>query len=159
MQQSVTLDSQDLAIVSALQENGALTNAELAERVRLSPSQSSRRRTRLEESGVIRGYRAEIDPLRVGLGVTVYIQVTLATHSGQNAKRFRELVARTPTILEAHALTGDADYLVKVVVEDLPALGALVNQVLLPHESVARVRSNIVLETLKQGGKLPIGGR
>jgi DNA-binding Lrp family transcriptional regulator len=159
MQQSVTLDDQDLAIVSALQENGALTNAELAEHVRLSPSQSSRRRTRLEETGVIRGYRAEIDPLRVGLGVTVYIQVTLATHSGQNAKRFRELVARTPAILEAHALTGDADYLVKVVVEDLPALGALVNQVLLPHESVERVRSNIVLETLKQGAKLPIGGR
>ena len=132
---------------------------ELAERVRLSPSQSSRRRTRLEEAGVIKGYRAEIDPARVGLGVTVYIQVTLATHSGQNAKRFRELVARTPAILEAHALTGDADYLVKAVVEDLAALGALVNQVLLPHESVERVRSNIVLETLKQGAKLPIGGR
>lgn len=156
MQQSIILDDQDRAIVSALQENGALTNAELAERVRLSASQSSRRRARLEEAGVIKGYRAEIDPVRVGLGVTVYIQVSLATHSGQNAKRFRDLVSRTPEILEAHALTGDADYLVKAVVGDLPALGALVNQVLLPHESVERVRSNVVLETLKAGGKLPI---
>jgi DNA-binding Lrp family transcriptional regulator len=156
MQENVTLDAQDIAILSALQENGALTNAELAERVRLSASQSSRRRTRLEESGVIKGYRAEIEPLRVGLTVTVFIQVSLATHSGQNAKRFRDLVARTPEILEAHALTGDADYLVKAVVEDLASLGRLVNQVLLPHESVERVRSNVVLETLKQGGRLPL---
>ena len=80
----------------------------------------------------------------------------MATHSGQNAKRFRDLVARTPEILEAHALTGDADYLMKVVVEDLAALGRLVNQVLLPHESVERVRSNVVLETLKQGTRLPL---
>ncbi len=156
MQETVALDAQDLAILTALQENGALTNAELAEKVRLSASQSSRRRTRLEQAGVIKGYRAEIEPLRVGLTVTVYIQVTLATHSGQNAKRFRDLVARTPEILEAHALTGDADYLMKVVVEDLAALGRLVNQVLLPHESVERVRSNVVLETLKQGTRLPL---
>jgi DNA-binding Lrp family transcriptional regulator len=151
------LDRQDLAILAALQENGALTNAELGEHVRLSPSQVSRRRSRLEEAGVIRGYRAEVDAGAVGLGVVVYIQVTLATHSGQNAKRFRDLVSRTPAILEAHALTGDADYLVKAVVSDLAALAALVNGVLLPHESVERVRSNIVLETLKQGGRLPIG--
>lgn len=156
MQKSVTLDAQDLAILAALQENGALTNAELAERVRLSASQASRRRQRLEEARVIKGYRAEVDPLRIGLGVTVFIQVTLATHSGKNAQRFRDLVAHTPEILEAHALTGDADYLVKAVVEDLPALGALVNQVLLPHEAVERVRSNVVLETLKQGTKLPL---
>lgn len=149
MQGNVDLDIQDRAIVAALQENGALTNAELAELVNLSASQASRRRTRLEEAGVIRGYRAEVDPARMGFGVTVFIQVTLATHSGHNAKRFRDLVAHTPAILEAHALTGDADYLVKAVVEDLPALGALVNQVLLPHESVERVRSNVVLETLK----------
>lgn len=156
MQKNVTLDAQDRAILAALQENGALTNAELAERVRLSSSQSSRRRARLEEAGVIRGYRAEVEPSRVGLTVTVYIQVSLATHSGKNAQRFRDLVALTPEILEAHALTGDADYLVKVVVEDLAALGRLVNQVLLPHESVERVRSNVVLETLKQGTRLPL---
>jgi len=156
MQEKITLEPQDLAILAALQENGALTNAELAEKVRLSASQSSRRRQRLEEAGVIRGYRAEIEPTRVGLTVTVYIQVSLATHSGKNAQRFRDLVAHTPEILEAHALTGDADYLMKVVVEDLAALGRLVNQVLLPHESVERVRSNVVLETLKQGGRLPL---
>jgi len=156
MQEKLALDPQDLAILAALQENGALTNAELAERVRLSASQSSRRRQRLEEAGVIKGYRAEIEPARVGLTVTVYIQVSLATHSGKNAQRFRDLVSRTPEILEAHALTGDADYLMKVVVEDLAALGRLVNQVLLPHESVDRVRSNVVLETLKQGGRLPL---
>ncbi len=156
MQEIVSLDARDIAILTALQENGALTNAELAEKVRLSPSQSSRRRQRLEEAGVIKGYRAEIEATRVGLAVTVYIQVSLATHSGQNAKRFRDLVARTPEILEAHALTGDADYLMKVVVEDLASLGRLVIQVLLPHESVERVRSNVVLETLKQGGRLPL---
>ena len=156
MQQTVALDAQDLAILAALQENGALTNAELAEKVRLSASQASRRRSRLEEAGVIRDYRTKIDTAQINFNITIFIQITLATHSNQNTKHFRNLVAHTPAILEAHALTGDADYLVKALVEDLPALGRLVNEVLLPHESVERVRSNVVLETLKQGTKLPL---
>jgi DNA-binding Lrp family transcriptional regulator len=84
------------------------------------------------------------------------VQVTLATHSRDNAQRFRELVARLDEVQEAYAMTGDADYLLKAVVPELKDLSTLVNDVLLPHESVARVRSSIVLDRLKESNLLPL---
>lgn len=150
------LDPFDWRLVAALQDDASLTNAGLAERIGLSASQVSRRRQRLEENGVIQGYRALINPLAVGLGVTVFIHVALDTHSRDNARRFRDLVRMTPAVLEAHALTGEADYLIKLAVSDLKELSSLVNEVFLPHESVARVRSEIVLETLKDTSGLPL---
>ena len=154
---SITIDGSDLKLLSALQDNGAMTNQELADAVRLSPSQCSRRRQRLEQTGVIRRYRADLDPGKLGFGITVFIFVALATHSRNNARRFRDLVATLAMVQETHALTGDSDYLLKVVVTDLRALSALVNDVLLPHEAVERVKSSIVLETLKDDARLPIG--
>lgn len=150
------LDAFDLRLLDALQQDASLTNGALAEKVGLSASQVSRRRQRLEEGGTIRGYRALIEPAAIGLGVTVFIHVALDTHSRDNARRFRDLVRLTPAVLEAHALTGEADYLLKVAVGDLKELSLLVNDVLLPHESVARVRSEIALETLKEPGLLPL---
>jgi DNA-binding Lrp family transcriptional regulator len=150
------LDSFDWRLIDALQQDASLTNGALAEKVGLSASQISRRRQRLEEEGTIRGYRALIDPAAVGLGVTVFIHVALNTHSRDNARRFRDLVKLTPAILEAHALTGEADYLLKVAVGDLKELSRFVNEILMPHESVARVRSEIALETLKEPGLLPL---
>jgi DNA-binding Lrp family transcriptional regulator len=157
--QTITLDPFDWRLVRALQDDASLTNASLADRIGLSASQVSRRRQRLEDSGVITGYRALIDPLTVGLGVTVFIHVSLDTHSRDNARRFRDLVDLTPTVLEAYALTGEADYLLKIAVADLKELSALINDVFLPHESVARVRSEIALETLKETSGLPLSAR
>lgn len=151
-----TLDTLDWRLLDALQRDASLTNAALAEQIGLSASQVSRRRQRLEQDGVIRGYRAALEPAAVGLGVIVFIHVALDTHSRDNARRFRDLVRLTPAILEAHALTGEADYLLKVAVGDLKALARLVNEILMPHESVARVRSEIALETLKEPGLLPL---
>lgn len=151
-----SLDPFDLRLLDALQQDASLTNGMLAEKVGLSASQISRRRQRLEEEGTIRGYRALIEPAAIGLAVTVFIHVALNTHSRDNARRFRDLVRLTPAVLEAHALTGEADYLLKVAVGDLKELSRLVNEILLPHESVARVRSEIALETLKEPGLLPL---
>lgn len=151
-----SLDPFDLRLLAALQDDGALTNQDLADRVGLSPSQCSRRRARLETAGIIRRYRADLDPAALGLGILVFVRVTLATHNPDNARRFRGLVAITPAIQEAHVLAGDADYLLKVVVPGLAALSELVNHILLPHEAVARVRSDIVLETLTDANRLPI---
>lgn len=156
MDNSVALDGFDLRILEALQADGRLGNADLSERVRLSPSQCSRRRIRLEESGVIRGYRADLAPDRVGLGIVVFTNVALSAHSGDNARRFAELVRSLDCVLEAHALTGDSDYLLKMIVPDLKALSAVVNEALLPHASVARVRSSVVLDTLKDAAPLPL---
>ncbi|MCO4052656.1 MAG: Lrp/AsnC family transcriptional regulator [Bosea sp.] len=156
MRGSIELDGLDWKLLASLQDDGSRTNAALAEEIGLSASQVSRRRQRLEEQGVIQGYRALIAPVTVGLMVTVFIHVALDTHSRDNARRFRDLVRATPSVLEAHALTGEADYLIKLAVGDLKELSALVNEVFLPHESVARVRSEIVLETLKETSGLPL---
>ena len=150
------LDPSDRKILICLQEDGRLTNNELSERINLSPSQCSRRRTRLEEEGYIRGYRAEIDREKLGLGIVNIISVTLATHNRDNAQRFSELISKLPQVMEAHALTGEMDYFIKVVTPDLRGLSTFVNEVLLPHESVQHVKTAIVLNTLKEDGRLPI---
>ncbi|MGL4728473.1 MAG: Lrp/AsnC family transcriptional regulator [Bosea sp. (in: a-proteobacteria)] len=156
MQNSAMLDALDIRLLAALQEDGAATNAALAERFGLSASQMSRRRQRLEQEGVLTRYRAILAPEAVGLLVTAFIHVALDAHSRDNSRRFRDLVRLTPSILEAHALTGEADYLLKVVASDLRELSALINETLLVHDSIARVRSEIVLETLKANGPLPL---
>ena len=103
------LDRQDRTILAALQQNGRLTNNELADQIGLSPSQCSRRRARLEETGLISGYHAVIDRERAGFALVSIISVTLATHTEGNAERFARLVRASPNILEAHALTGEMD--------------------------------------------------
>jgi DNA-binding Lrp family transcriptional regulator len=156
MRELSDLDAFDLRILMALQENGRLTNQELGERVGLSASQCSRRRINLEAAGLIRGYRADLAAERVGFRLLVFVQVTLATHSGDNAEKLRKLVARLDQVQEAYATSGDTDYFLKIVVPDLKDLSVLLNEILLPHESVARVRSSIVLDRLKETAWLPL---
>jgi DNA-binding Lrp family transcriptional regulator len=155
------MDGFDLKLLALLQADGRLTNLELAEKVGLSPSQCSRRRAALEANGVIEGYRAHLSADALGLGVLVFVQVTLATHSPDNSKRFQRLIDRLDAVQEAYSLTGETDYLVKLVVPDLKALSHILNDILLPHPSVAHLRSSIVLDRLKQTTILPIarGGR
>jgi DNA-binding Lrp family transcriptional regulator len=150
------MDASDLKLLAALQDDGRLTNYDLAERVGLSASQCSRRRAALEQAGVIASYHAHLSPDALGLGITAFVQVTLATHSPDNSKRFVELIANQEEVQEAFSLTGEADYLVKLAVPDLKALSRLLNDVFLPHGSVAHVRSSIVLDRLKQTPKLPL---
>ena len=155
----IDVDALDLKILAALQDDGRLTNQELAGVVGLSASQCSRRRARLEEEKVIAGYRASLAGEALGFNLTAFIQITLATHSPDNAKKFRALVTRVDDIQEAYALTGDADYLLKAILRDLKGLSDIVNNVLMPHPSVAHVRSSIVLDRLKESSKLPLKAR
>ena len=151
------MDHFDIKLLGALQDDGRLTNYDLADRVGLSASQCSRRRSALEEAGIISSYHARLSAEGVGLDVVVFVQVTLATHSPENSKRFQKLIESLDEVQEAYALTGDADYLVKLAVPDLKALSRVLNEVFLPHESVAHVRSSIVLDRLKQSPRLPLG--
>lgn len=150
------IDPYDRKILALLQDDARLTNNDLSERVNLSPSQCSRRRQRLEEGGFIKAYRAVLDRDRVCFPLVNIISVTLATHNRDNARRFAELLSRLPEVQEAHALTGEMDYILKVVTPDLKSLSDFVNGVLLPHESVQHLKTAIVLETLKETGSLPI---
>jgi DNA-binding Lrp family transcriptional regulator len=152
----VEVDTFDLKMLAALQADGRLTNQQLADRIGLSASQCSRRRMRLEDEKVIAGYHADLAAEALGFNLIAFIHVTLATHSPDNAKKFRALVHRIDDIQEAYSLTGDADYVLKVVLRDLKGLSEIVNDVLLPHPSVAHVRSTLVLDRLKESSKLPL---
>ncbi len=150
------MDTFDRKILAALQKDGRLTNAELAEVVGLSASQCSRRRVSLEQTGVIRGYTAQIDAAKVGVELTSLISITLATHDEQNAAKLRALLSELPNVQDAYALTGEMDYSIKVVSENLEALSSFVNKTLLPHPAVQNVRTAIVLDTLKSTSALPL---
>jgi DNA-binding Lrp family transcriptional regulator len=150
------MDGFDVKLLAALQEDGRLTNFDLAQRVGLSASQCSRRRVALEASGVIESYNACLSPDALGLSVLAFVQVTLAAHSPDNSKRFQRLIDGLPEVQEAYSLTGEADYLIKLIVSDLKALSRILNDMFLPHDSVAHVRSSIVLDRLKQTAALPL---
>ncbi len=150
------MDAFDVKILAALQSDGRLTNAELADHVGLSASQCSRRRLQLEADGVITSYHAALDAEKLGIDVVAFIHVTLATHSPDNARRFADLVNDIDEVLEAYSLTGESDYLVKLAVPTLKVLSLIVSDTLLPHPSVAHVRSSIVLNRLKESRQLPL---
>jgi DNA-binding Lrp family transcriptional regulator len=152
----IQVDPFDLKMLAALQDDGRLTNQELADRVGLSASQCSRRRMRLEETRVIAGYHADLSGEALGFNLIAFIHITLATHSPDNAKKFRALITGVDSVQEAYSLTGDADYVLKAVLRDLKSLSDIVNNVLMPHPSVAHVRSSVVLDRLKESAKLPL---
>ncbi|MBP9182965.1 MAG: Lrp/AsnC family transcriptional regulator [Fuscovulum sp.] len=157
MQQTDSLDETDSRLLAALQRDATLTAQDLGARLNLSPSQAARRRQRLEQAGVITGYRATVAPDRIGLGVEAFIQVVMAAHSETNARDFRRLCDTRPEIVAAWTLTGGSDYLLRVWCADLAALNLLVQQALLPHPAVARVQSQIVLDRVKPDAPLPTG--
>ncbi|MFV0385630.1 Lrp/AsnC family transcriptional regulator [Paracoccus sp. (in: a-proteobacteria)] len=146
------MDGFDLAILTALQRDGAMTNAALAEVVGLSASQCSRRRTGLEQAGVIRGYAARLDPARMGYGLRAIIRVNLSSHGQGKEDDFARFVASHPQIRSAFSVSGDADYVLDIRARDLDAFADFVHRHLLPHPQVAQVRSEIVLKTLKDEG-------
>jgi len=149
------LDSTDTKLLAALQKDAHLTAHQLGEMLNLSPSQAGRRRQRLESEGFIQGYAARLDPERLGLHVQGFVQVQLNTHGPDQSKTISRLIATRPEIISAWTMTGEADYLLRVYCEDLPALNALIHDVILPHPAVARVQSQIVMDQLKRDAPLP----
>lgn len=146
------LDDFDRKILTLLQANGRLTNQELADLVGLSASQCSRRRINLEQAHWIQGYHARLAPHAVGVGIMGLIEVRLVSHAPAAASSFHQRVATEPAVLDAFKTTGDYDYLLKVAVPDLPALSRLLSELVQAHESVAHVRTSIVLERIKENG-------
>jgi DNA-binding Lrp family transcriptional regulator len=146
----MSLDPFDLKILSVLQDDASLSNAELAGQVGLSPSQCSRRRTGLEQAGYIRAYRADLDAHKLGYGIEVFTRVSLSKHSDATAEDFAHFLEGLDEVQQAHSVAGDADYLLHIRVRSLDELAELVHKRLLPHPHVLQVRSDIVLKTIKQ---------
>jgi Lrp/AsnC family leucine-responsive transcriptional regulator len=154
---STALDRTDLRILAVLQREGRIANAELAERVQLSPSPCLRRVARLEAEGVIAGYGARLDAARVGLGLQAFVRVQLSRHDRDAITRFAELVQSWPEVVACYALTGDMDYLLQVFVEDLQHFSAFLMDRLLNAAGVDDVNSSFVLREVKAPGALPLG--
>ncbi|MBF5078351.1 Lrp/AsnC family transcriptional regulator [Paracoccus sp. NBH48] len=150
------MDRFDSAILAALQRDGALSNAALAQIVGLSASQISRRRAALEEAGVIEGYAARLSAAKLGHGFRAVIRVNLRGHGQGREDEFARFVAAQPMIRQAFSVSGDADYVLDVRARDLEAFADFVHRHLLPHPQVAQVRSEIVLKTLKDEGGVPV---
>lgn len=150
------LDAIDRRILAALQRDGRLTNVELAEEVGLSPSPCLRRVRLLEAGGVIGGYAAALDRKAIGLGLTVFVGVKVERHHDQEARAFREAVVSLPEVVSCHLVSGEADFLLQVVVPDLAAYERFLLGTLLRLPGVSDIRSNFAIQTVKDGAPLPL---
>jgi Lrp/AsnC family leucine-responsive transcriptional regulator len=156
MQLSVVVDAIDRAILQELQRDGRLSNVALAERVHLSPSACLRRLKALEDAGVIRGYRAILDQRKLGLDLTVFVEVEISGQGPQRGVEFEEAIAKIDEIVSCHGIAGDFEFLLHVVVPNVAAYETLHLNTLLTLPGVTRVRSNIALRTFKEPGPLPL---
>ena len=155
-----TLDKLDRHILRSLQADGRATYDQLAEQVGLSPSAVLRRVKRLEESGVIDRYVALVKPESVGLGLTAYINVRLEKHTESHKRNpmdlFRASVQTWPAVAECAALTGEMDYLLRVVVQDMAHYSRFIMDTLLKHPSVQDCKTSFVLDRVKATTAVPL---
>ncbi|MBR0566250.1 Lrp/AsnC family transcriptional regulator [Azoarcus sp. L1K30] len=150
------LDKFDLQLLDELQADGHASNAALAERIHLSPSQVSRRIQRLEQAGFIERYVALLRPAAVGLGVTAFVNVSLERHGEAHTDAFTDAVRGMDEVLECFAISGEADYLLRVMTPTLPALSDFMLHRLMRLGGVRSVKSNIALTELKRSTRLPL---
>ncbi|HXQ68202.1 MAG TPA: Lrp/AsnC family transcriptional regulator [Alphaproteobacteria bacterium] len=151
-----TLDAIDCRIIAALQADGRLSNADLAQRVGLSPSPCLRRVNRLQREGYIETYRAMLRRKQIGLGLTVFVGVKIGGHADDRATAFEEAVIAIPEVIACHMIAGEVDYLLEVVVSDLEHYQHFLLDKLLNLSIVKDVRSSIAIQTLKASAPLPL---
>jgi DNA-binding Lrp family transcriptional regulator len=144
------LDQFDERLLTVLQVQGDLTQAELAERVHLSPTQCARRVARLKQEGYIRGVCAVVDHKKLGFSVLSHTQVSVRSHDGSVNAAFRTFVESAPEIVECYTQTGDADYILKILCRDLDNLSDFLERMMKATGGVASVRSSLALQQIKQ---------
>lgn len=148
------LDDVDLEILRLLQQDGRITNADLAKQVALSPPSVLQRVRALEKAGLIRQYVTILDAERLGLRITAWVQITLALHQEQPIERFRRAVQDIPEILECYHVSGDFDFLLKVVVKDMKAYEAFIREKLSKIRGLGQIRTSFVFGTSKHTSQL-----
>lgn len=150
------LDSIDRKLLAALQRRGRMSNAELSEQVNLSPSACHRRVQRLEAEGYIRDYVALLDPRKLGVPTTVFVEITLSGQADELLEAFEKGVRRIPDVLECHLMAGSADYLLKVVAEDTEDFARIHRQYLARLPGVGQMQSSFALRTVCKTTALPV---
>jgi DNA-binding Lrp family transcriptional regulator len=152
----VKLDRIDRKILHDLQNNGRMTNVELAERAGISAPPCLRRVRALEESGVIKGYHADIDPSSLGFGITVFAQVGLSSQAETDLRAFEETVKSWPQVRECHLVSGESDYILKIVAEDWDAYQKFLTTHLTTAPNLSQIKSALGVRTAKYAPGVPV---
>ena len=153
------LDAIDLRILAQLQQDGSLTNVELARRVHLSPSPCLARVKALEAAGVIERYVALANAKLLGLGLNVFINISLKTQSKEALAAFERRIAEHDEVMECYLMTGDSDYLIRVAVPDIAALERFILEQLTPIPGIEKIRSSFALKQVRYKTALPLPAR
>lgn len=150
------LDKIDHNILEILQSRGKITNAQLSKEVGLSPAPTLERVKKLETSGIIESYHAQLNRRKIGLGVMTFVQVTLSGHRKAITDQFIDTVNSVPQIIECHHVTGSCDFLLKVISEDMDAYQRLITDTINEIEVVAGTQTMVILSTIKNSKVLPV---
>lgn len=150
------LDTLDRTILAALQEEGRITNVELAGRVGLTAPPCLRRVRALEEAGVIRGYHAELDAAALGYGIMVFAMVSLKSQAEADLRAFEMHMAEMPEVRECHMLNGEIDFILKIVAHDLQSFQTFLTSKLTPAPNVASVKTSLTIRTSKSAPGVPV---
>ena len=151
-----SLDSIDRRLLAELQAEGRITNVELAQRVGLTAPPCLRRVRALEESGVIRGYHADLDASKLGFAITVFAMVSLRSQAQEDLRAFEAHVKTLPEVRECHMLNGEIDFILKIVSKDLQSFQELLTSELTPAPNVASVKTSLTIRTAKSDPGVPL---
>lgn len=152
----IKLDATDRKILELLQTNSNITNAQLAQEIGLSPAPTLERVKKLENSEVIKSYHAVIDPAAVGMGVSTFVTVSLKGHNKDNIERFIRAIKEIDEVIECHHVTGQADFILRIVAPDIPAYQNLMLEKVSNIEVVDNMQSTVILSTFKDSKVIPI---
>lgn len=152
----MNFDRIDRQILSLLQEDGRMTNVDLAERVGLTAPPCLRRVRALEEAGAIRGYHATLDPVTLGYGITVFALVSLKSQAESDLAAFEQHVADIPEVRECHMLNGEIDFILKIVAADLKSFQEMLTTKLTTAGNVASVKTSLTIRTSKSLPGIPV---
>lgn len=152
----VKLDSIDKKILELLQTNSNITNAQLAQEIGLSPAPTLERVKKLETAGVIKSYHAVIDTAAVGMGVSTFVMVSLKGHNKDNIEKFMKVIRKIDEVIECHHLTGQADFILKIVCTDIPSYQNLMLEKVSNIEVVDNMQTMVILSTFKDSKVVPL---
>ena len=150
------IDAIDKKILDVLQENGRITNLHLSNLIGLSPAPTLERVRKLEKAKILKSYHAEVDASKLGYGLNVTIQITLARQIENATQKFTSSIQDIEEIIECVQVTGDFDYLLRAVVKDVRGLDKLINEKLIKIEVIGQLKTNVILSTIKSAKKIPL---
>lgn len=152
----IKLDAIDKKILEILQQDARITNAQLAKEIGLSPAPTLERVKKLENMALIKSYHAELDKEKLGLGVSIYLLVSLSSHKLNQINTFVEKINKIKQVTECHHITGSGDFMLKIITEDIPAYHKLILETITQIEEIGNMQSMIVLSTYKNSKVLPL---